>query len=66
MAPLITLAAWRRLTPTLQGYMLYMQGAREGSELLGQSCPYDRDTKEYRAFHEGERQAVLVAQDSEE
>ena len=66
MAPLVTLAAWRRLTPALQGYVLYMQGARPGSELHGQQCPYGHGTKEHRAFHEGERQAVLVAQDSEE
>lgn len=66
MAALITLAAWRRLTPALQGYMRYMQADRPGSELHGQRCPYDLGTKEHRAFHEGERQAVLVAQDSEE
>jgi hypothetical protein len=66
VAPLVTLAAWKRLTPALQGYLLYMQGDRSGSELHGQRCPYERGTKEHRAFCEGERQAVLVAQDSEE
>ena len=66
MAALVTLAAWKRLTPALQGYVRYMQSDRPGSELHGQLCPYESGTKEHHAFHEGERRAVLEAQDSEE
>ena len=63
---LITLAEWRRLKPDLQGYALYMQADLPNSELRGQHNPYEQDTDAYLAFCEGERRAVLAAQDSEE
>lgn len=63
---LVTLAEWKRLKPDLQGYALYMQADLPSSELHGQRCPYDRGTDAHLAFCEGERRAVLAAQDSEE
>jgi hypothetical protein len=63
---LMTLAAWRRLSPMGQGYVLYMEEEHPGSELKGQECPYAPGSSEYLAFQEGQRRAVLAAQDSEE
>ena len=54
------------LNPKSQGYVLYMQEEWPGSELKGLSNPYRKDSKEWKAFEEGERIACLDAQDSEE
>ncbi len=63
---LTTLAEWQRMTPSDQGYVLYMEEAHDGSELRGQRCPYAVDTPEHGEFKRGELGAVLYAQDSEE
>ncbi len=63
---LITKEAWEMLNPKSQGYILYMQEKWPGSELKGLYNPYRKDSKEWKAFEEGERIACLDAQDSEE
>lgn len=63
---LVTLVEWRKLSPDMQGFVLYMQSSHEGSELARQHNPYPRGSEKDLAFREGERRAVLVAQDSEE
>lgn len=63
---LITLEAWRKLTPFRQGYLLYMQGAWPTSEITNQPNPYKEGSDEWNAFCQGEQHAMLDAQDNEE
>lgn len=63
---LFPLCVWRNLPPKQQGYILYMQGDLPGSELKGMENPYLVGSIQYGQFQEGERAAVLAAQDSEE
>lgn len=63
---LITLKEWQALPPMRQGFMLYMQGAWEGSAIAKAKNPYKTGTPAWTAFCEGERRATLAAQDSEE
>lgn len=63
---MVTLAEWRGLSPLQQGYTLYMQSDLPASELRGQVNPYEPGTSAHRAFCDGERRAVIAAQDSEE
>jgi hypothetical protein len=63
---LVTREQWDKMSPRSQGYVLYTQGGVNGSELWNASCPYPKGSKEYKDFSEGERIAVLDAQDSEE
>ena len=63
---LTTLAEWRELKPRTQGYVLYMEAEHEGSELKGQTCPYEKGTPERAEWDRGQAMAVQFAQDSEE
>lgn len=63
---LVTLETWRRLSPFNQGYMLYAQEAWPTSEIAKEKNPYVEGTPAWAAFREGERRAVLDAQDGEE
>jgi hypothetical protein len=63
---LITLEAWRKLTPFRQGYALYMQCSWPTSEISGQTNPYVENTPEWIAFRHGEQRATLATQDGEE
>ena len=63
---LITKAEWDQMEPRAQGYVIYMQADHPGSELKGLSNPYDQGTRMAELFAEGERIAMLEAQDSEE
>lgn len=63
---LVTLEAWRALTPFSQGYALYMQGSWPTSKIAGQKNPYAEGTPEGNAFRQGEQRAMLDAQDGEE
>lgn len=63
----LSLVEFLKLSPYQQGYAAYMQAAHPGSELKDhQKNPYHLSTKEWEYFNDGERAAVLVAQDSEE
>lgn len=63
---LVTLAAWKQLPPFRQGHTLYMQGSWPTSELESEKNPYAEGTPQWKAFREGERRAMLSAQDGEE
>ena len=63
---LVSKEAWENLSPRSKGYVLYMQGELPGSELKGLSNPYRKGSANASKFEEGERIAVLEAQDSEE
>jgi len=63
---LITLDAWRKLSPFDKGYVLYMQGSWPSSELAGAKNPYPHGTPDHQDFCRGEQRAVLSAQDGEE
>jgi transposase-like protein len=63
---LVTLEAWRALTPFRQGYAMYMQGSWPTSEIVGQKNPYAESTPEWTAFRQGAQRAVLDVQDGEE
>jgi hypothetical protein len=65
-AELLTKAAYDALSPWRQGYMHYMQEAQPGSMLAGTGNPYAAGTREHESWNEGQMQACLVAQDSEE
>jgi hypothetical protein len=66
MAQLITKREYDRMTPQQQGYVQYWQGDQQGSELRGLENPYALDTTERARWDEGQRQACIDAQDSEE
>jgi hypothetical protein len=63
---LITKAEWDQMEPRAQGYVLYMESEHPGSELKGLGNPYNQGSRMADLFNEGERVAVLEAQDSEE
>jgi hypothetical protein len=63
---LITKAEWEEMEPRSQGYVLYMQSEHPGSELKGLGNYHPEDSESALLFAEGERIAVLEAQDSEE
>ena len=63
---LVTKEQWSKMSPKTQGYLVYMQANLPSSELAGLTNPYFGHTKAYRDFCEGEREAVLEAQDGEE
>lgn len=62
----MTLTEYHALPPLSQGYVVYMQAEREGSELKYVRCLYRKGTRQHADWHEGQRRAVLAAQDSEE
>lgn len=63
---LVTLEAWKKLSPIQQGFTFYAQGSWPTSEIANEKNPYARETSAWIAFREGERRATLAAQDSDE
>lgn len=63
---LVSIAEWKTLLPFDQGYLLYMQGEWPTSELGQEKNPYAEGTAQWEKFCEGERRAMMNAQDSEE
>ena len=61
---LITTERYNSLTPYQQGYASYFQG--EWNSNVPNGCPYNKDTQEYNEWNQGNFQAMLVVQDSEE
>jgi hypothetical protein len=62
MRKLITLAEFKTLVPFHQGFAIYMQAEREGSELKGQRNPYPKGSVEDKQWRDGEQAAVLEVQ----
>ena len=63
---LISRDEWRKLSPREQGYLLYMQSSWPTSELAGEKNPHAEGARAHAEFCEGERRAMITAQDSEE
>ena len=63
---LVSIAAWRKLSPFRQGYTLYAQGYWPTSELAHEKNPYAEGTPKWTEFCQGEQRATLNTQDSEE
>lgn len=63
---LVTLIEYRTMTPFAQGYVVYWQGERPGSELKGFTNPYPLGSAKHLEWNRGQEKAVLDAQDSEE
>ncbi len=63
---LVTLEAWRKLSPLQQGYTLYMQGSWPTSEIGDEKNPYEEGSAAWTAFRQGEQRAMMSAQDGEE
>jgi len=63
---LVTKEQWDRMSPKVQGYVLYIQASLPGSELKDMTNPYPEWMKAHRDFCEGEREAMLEVQDGEE
>ena len=63
---LITLDAWKKLSPFRQGYALYAQGSWPTSEIAKEKNPYAEGTPAWRAFQDGQHRAMLSALDGEE
>lgn len=63
---LVTFKQYLRLTPRTQGYVVYMQAEREGSELKGCFNPYMRGTKAYDEWIAGAQVAMFEAQELNE
>jgi hypothetical protein len=63
---LTTVAEYLLMAPERQGYVFYMEAEWPGSQLNSVKCPYDRRTREGKAWMRGTFKAVLEAQDSEE
>lgn len=63
---LISLEAWRKLTPFSQGYALYMQASWPTSPLANVTNPYLQGSSDWDAFRGGEQRGALDAQDGEE
>lgn len=67
MPRLITLKEYETLTPSEKGYVVYAQAELPGSELKDhQTNPYRFGSDKWKQFAEGQFQACLDAQDSEE
>jgi hypothetical protein len=63
----ITREAFLALSPRTRGYVAYMLGARDDEpNVPDESCPYPTGTEQAKEWDEGQFQAVLDAQDSEE
>lgn len=63
---LVTKSEWDALSPRAKGYILYAQAELEGSELKGLENPYPAGSYEHIWFTQGESEAAIEAQDSEE
>ena len=60
----VTKEEYEDLHPRAQGYIFYMQVA--WNDEISKECPYAKDSKDYFEFFQGEFQAILEVQDSEE
>jgi hypothetical protein len=64
---LVTLEAFKSLSPLAQGYVSYMEAELPESELKDhQHNPYTYGSVEHDEFHAGQMQAMLNVQDGEE
>lgn len=63
---LITLAEWKKLSPSGQGYALYMQASWPTSPIANEKNPYPEGSAKWQAFCDGEQRAAMDAQDGEE
>jgi hypothetical protein len=64
---LMTLEEFLGMSPRAQGYVSYLQGDLPGSELKNhQHNPYEEGSSHSSEFAQGQRQAMLQAQDSED
>lgn len=64
---MITEEQFRALAPRQRGYAAYMLGARaDEPHVPDESNPYPAGSADAAAWDEGQRRAVLDAQDSEE
>ena len=63
----MTASEFAKLTPLQRGYAVYMLGERDDEpNVPNESNPYPAGSDDAMAWDEGQRRAVLVAQDSEE
>lgn len=63
----MTAEEFAKLTPLQRGYAVYMLGEREDEpHVPNESNPYPAGSEDAASWDEGQRRAVLVAQDSEE
>ena len=63
----ITRDEFLALSARVRGYAAYMLGSRDDEpNVPDESCPYPADSDQANEWHEGQRLAVLDAQDSEE
>lgn len=60
----LTRKEYNSQTPKNQGYISYMSAA--WNKKIPNECPYRKNTKEYDKWNEGNFQAMLDCQDSEE
>jgi len=63
---LVTLEEWNKMPPKTQGYVFYMQAEWPESELKSKSNPYEKKSKEFNLFEEGEERAYIDVLDMEE
>jgi hypothetical protein len=64
---LVTKAQYDLLAPCDQGFICYLQAELPGSELKDfQTNPYEKGSLNAAAWERGQRQGVLLAQDSED
>ena len=63
---LVSIDAWRKLSPFRQGYTLYAQGSWPTSELARAKNPYEEGTPAWTQFRHGEHRAAINTQDGEE
>jgi hypothetical protein len=62
-----TVEEFLALSPRARGYLVYMYGERDDQpNVPNESNPYPSGSADADAWDEGQRRAVLVAQDSEE
>jgi len=54
------------MPPKTQGYVFYMQAEWPESELKSKSNPYEKKSKEFNLFEEGEERAYIDVLDMEE
>ncbi len=63
----MTSAEFLALSPWQRGYAVYMMGERDDEpNVPDESCPYCVDTAQAEEWHEGQRMAVLDAQDGDD
>lgn len=60
----LTRAEYRKLTPVQQGLVSYMQGAWNRN--VPEKCPYKKDSKQAREWHDGQQRGVMIALDGDD